>query len=262
MKICFTTALFGDPKFLDTPPKFERNPNYDYFLFTGIDEEHFDTSWDVINIKDNPNISNLSSNTRKSRYPKFMSWELLESLGKSYDVVFYCDAYVVPNTNMRRPIKSWNKIISDIMNEKTFPFMQKKHERTDVCKGGIMAECYNIKENNRDSSESIQKTINFFKNYDSDVNLQYPQYFENTVFGYKFNDKTIRDFTRKFWEIYTKEDITYRDQPLWNFLLLKYDYKPLECDYLSWKSIRRNRLGGVYFLSNKKSKTRDQSKHN
>ena len=26
----------------------------------------------------------------------------------------------------------------------------------------------------------------------------YPQYFENTVFGYKFNDKTIRDFTRKF----------------------------------------------------------------
>lgn len=262
MKICFTTALFGDPKTLDTPAKFERNPNYDYFLFTDIDEEHFDTSWDIINIKDNPNISNLSSNTRKSRYPKFMSWELLESMGKNYDVVFYCDAYVVPNTNMRRPIQSWNKITSDIMDEKTFPFMQKKHQRTDVCKGGIMAECKYIVECLRDTTESIQKTINFFQNYDPSVDLQYPQYFENTVFGYKFNDKTIRDFTRKFWEIYTKEDITYRDQPLWNFLLLKYDYKPLECDYLSWKSIRRNRLGGVYFLSNKKSKTRDQSKHN
>lgn len=260
MKICFTTALFGDPKNLDTPPKFERNPNYDYFLFTDIDEEHFDTSWDVINIKDNPNISNLSSNTRKSRYSKFMSWELLESMGKNYDVVFYCDAYVVPNTNMRRPNQSWNKIISDIMNEKTFPFMQKKHRRPEVCEGGIMTELYNIKEQNRDSVESIQKTINFFKNYDSDVNLQYPQYFENTVLGYKFNDKTIRDFTRKFWEIYTKEDITYRDQPLWNFLLLKYDYKPLECDYLSWKCIRR--LKRVYFLRNEKSKTRDQSKHN
>jgi len=262
MKICFTTALFGDPKFLDTPPKFERNPNYDYFLFTDIDEEHFDTSWDVINIKDNPNISNLSSNTRKSRYPKFMSWELLESLGKSYDVVFYCDAWVIPNTNMRRSIKSWNKIISDIMNEKTFPLVQKNHERKFVCEGGILTECDYIVNQNRDSSESIQKTINFFKNYDSDVNLQYPQYFENTTFGYKFNDKTIRDFTRKFWEIYTKEDITYRDQPLWNFLLLKYDYKPLECDYLSCKSKSRKRCRRVYFLPNFKSKTRDQSNHN
>ena len=135
MKICFTTALFGDPKFLDTPPKFKRNPNYDYFLFTDIDEEHFDTSWDIINIKNNPNISNLSSNTRKSRYPKFMSWELLESMGKNYDVVFYCDAFVVPNTNMRKPIQSWNKIISDIMNEKTFPFMQKNTNELMFVKG-------------------------------------------------------------------------------------------------------------------------------
>jgi hypothetical protein len=261
MKICFTTALFGDPKFLDTPPKFERNPNYDYFLFTDIDEEHFDTSWDVINIKDNPNISNLSSNTRKSRYPKFMSWELLESLGKSYDVVFYCDAYIIPNTNMQKPNQSWNKITSDIMNKKTFSFMQEKHRKDFVRKGGIVAECYNITKQMRDSSESIQKTINFFKNYDPSVDLQFPQYFENTVFGYKFNDKTIRDFTKKFWEIYTKEDITYRDQPLWNFLLLKYGYKPLGCHYLSWKSISRNKRRRVYFLSNEKSKTRDESKH-
>ena len=91
MKICFTTALIGDPKTLDKPAKFERNPNYDYFLFTDINEEHFDTSWDVINIKDNPNVSGLTSNVRKSRYPKFMSWELLESMGKNYDVVFYCE---------------------------------------------------------------------------------------------------------------------------------------------------------------------------
>jgi hypothetical protein len=38
MKICFTTALFGDPKTLDKPAKFERNPDYDYFLFTDINK--------------------------------------------------------------------------------------------------------------------------------------------------------------------------------------------------------------------------------
>ena len=114
----------------------------------------------------------------------------------------------------------------------------------------------------RDTTESIQKTINFFKNCDPSVDLQFPQYFVNTVFGYKFNDKTIRDFTRKFWEIYTEEDIKYRDQPLWNFLLLKYDHTPLECDYLFFEELEKNTQRSVYFLPNSKSKTRVQSSHN
>ena len=260
MKICFTTALFGDPKTLDTPPKFERNPNHDYFLFTDIDEEHFDTSWDVINIKDNPNISNLSSNTRKSRYPKFMSWELLESMGKNYDVVFYCDAWVIPNTNIANATHSWNKITSDIMNENTFPFLQKNHQWKIVREGGILSELKKIREANRESSENIKKTINFFENYDSTINLQYPQYFENTAFGYAFNSKTIRDFTRKFWEVYTTEDISIRDQPLWNFLLLKYNYIPLLNEYLTQKPPRHKKRR-VYFLGVKKSKTRNNNKH-
>ena len=43
MRICFTTALFGDIKTLDMPGVFEKNSNYDYFLFTDVDEGLLDT---------------------------------------------------------------------------------------------------------------------------------------------------------------------------------------------------------------------------
>ena len=166
MKICFTTALFGDPKTLDKPAKFERNPNYDYFLFTDIDEEHFDTSWDVINIKDNPNISNLTSNVRKSRYPKFMSWELLESLEKNYDVVFYCDAYLIPNSR-----ENWKKLAMEIKNEKEFPFTQTRHHKRKIYKHGIIAEIKSISRLKIDTKESMDKTKLFLQKIWKEANV-------------------------------------------------------------------------------------------
>lgn len=230
MKICFTTALFGDPKTLDKPAKFERNPDYDYFLFTDIDEEHFDTSWDVINIKDNLNISTLTSNVRKSRYPKFMSWELLESLGKNYDVVFYCDAYLAPYVNY-----DWYQSAYDIIYHKKdrIGFTQAHHFNENACKGGISYEMDLIIKAKRDAKQSIDATKMFFKKNDESVNLNANGYVMNTTFGYNFNDCDVRKLLSEFWKIYISENITYRDQPLWNFLLLKYGHKPIINNELS-----------------------------
>lgn len=224
MKICFTTALFGDPKTLDRPAKFERNPKYDYFLFTDIDEENFDTSWDVINIKDNPNISSLTSYVRKSRYPKFMSWELLESLGKHYDAVFYCDGYLVPNIDY-----DWVKSANDmIYHEKgKIGFAQAYHWDRNVFSGGVLSEMRAIVKSKRDTRQSMDETIKFFSMYDSSVNLKSGRYLMNTTFGYSFSDNDVRKLLSEFWKIYISENITYRDQPLWNFLILKYGYSPV-----------------------------------
>jgi hypothetical protein len=243
MKICFTTALFGDPKTLDKPAKFERNPNYDYFLFTDINEEHFDTSWDVINIKDNPNISSLTSNVRKSRYPKFMSWELLESMGKNYDVVFYCDGFYIPNFN-----KNWEKNANLILKEKKFPVLQSNHKSKKVRTGGIISELKNIKRCWRDKQEALNKTKLFFEKYDKNVNLYYPQFFENTCFGYSFKNENVRNITNEFWKIYTTEDITYRDQPLWNFLLLRHKYTPIIVNNFKTTSPKNRIKKNFYFL--------------
>jgi len=217
MKICFTTALFGNKAKVDSPARFERNSEYDYFLFTDIDKEYLDTDWDIINIKDHPKIVELTSNVRKSRYPKFMSWELLESLKKNYDVVFYCDAYFTPNIE-----KDWKELAREIKDH-NFGFTQEIHPH----KKEVLSEMERIIKVRKDSEESIDKTKSFFKTYDPTIDLALIRAYTNTTFGYDFLNEKVRKITKEFWEIYTTEDITYRDQPLWNFLIFKNGYTPL-----------------------------------
>jgi hypothetical protein len=236
MKICFTSALFCEKENLDQldkPGHFDRNKNYDYFLFTNLEPHLFDTSWDVINIGENENISNVNCNIKKSRYPKFLSWHLLESLGKKYDVVFYCDAWVVPNEK-----KDWKSLATKIKNEKTFPFAQPHHNRKVCRDGGVNAEFERILISKRDTPESIQKTKRILKTYDFSVNLDYPQYYENTCFGYKFSSDVVRNITHELWTLYLKKDVSYRDQPLWNFLLLKNKVNPIMQNDLKDNSFR------------------------
>jgi hypothetical protein len=226
MKICFVSALFCKRRKLlqlDRPTKFLRNPKYDYFMFTSLPESKLDTSWDLVNIKTNENIKTMPSYLRKSRYPKFMSWHLLESMQKKYDVVFYCDAWISPNIN-----KDWESLARRIMNEKEFPFAQTEHNKKVCREGGISAEMERILISERDTITSMNQTKVFFKNYDSSVDLNYPQYFENTCFGYAFDSEPVRKITSELWEIYKEENlVSFRDQPLWNFLLLKHGVKPI-----------------------------------
>ena len=123
MKICFISTVFGDPTTIDRPALFKKMDGCDYFLFTDHDASYFgETSWDIVNIKSNKNISEIDSNIIKSRYPKFMSWELLESMGKTYDYVFYCDTWTWPNINM-----DWDAICKKVSQNKDFPLAQSMH---------------------------------------------------------------------------------------------------------------------------------------
>lgn len=219
MKICFTTSLFGSSRGTN-PSYFERVKGADYFLFSDRHKSEFNTSWDVIDCSDFPAITNLSSDVRKSRYPKFNGFKILDSLEKSYDVIYYCDAYLNPRAD-----KDWNSITNKIPKE-GFALSQAVHPRPDVRKGGAAMEMERIVLMKKDSNEKIQKTISFFKRNYPKVDLSMPQhYFENKIFGYRPND-VVKNFLTKFWEIYSTADITHRDQPLWNVLLINKNYTP------------------------------------
>jgi hypothetical protein len=221
MKICFTTSLFGDLSTLDRPAKFNRVNNCDYILFTDSDIA-IESSWDIINVKNHPIISSVTSSIKKSRYPKFLSWEILSSIGKKYDMIYYCDSCFYPNPN-----GDWGGLSSQIVNHSGFSFIQTVHQTPDVRNGGILAEMALIIDNKRDSLESMQNTQKVFDEIDHTISLRQPQYYENTCFGFCFNDQIVRDITTEFWSIYSKPEVTYRDQPLWNFLLLKNKLTPL-----------------------------------
>lgn len=214
MKIAFVTSLFGDRG--NNPAKFERVEGCDYFLFSDRSQESFNTSWDVYNISNNSNISNLNCNIRKSRYAKFMGWELLESMGLKYDFIYYCDAHWSPLLS-----ENWRALSSNVL-KLDFPFWQDKH----LSKlRGVMDEVHMLIHYRKDSSENIEKTLSFFRSNYSDINLSVGHYFENTMFGYHPND-IVKSITKEFWETYTTKDITFRDQPLWNVLLLKNEVLP------------------------------------
>lgn len=215
MKIAFITSLFGERG--NNPAKFQRVDGYDYFLFSDRDQKDFDTNWDVYNISNNPNISNLNCNVRKSRYAKFMGWELLDFMGIEYDAIFYCDVHLNPS-----PYVNWPSISKNFVS-KPYPFLQLRHHH--CWEHGIAHECQHIIDGRRDSKDNIAKTLSFFKKEFPEVSLSAKQYFENTMFGYTPND-LVKKVTRDFWKTYTESDITFRDQPTWNLLLLKYGVIP------------------------------------
>lgn len=214
MKIVFITSLFGNG---DNPAKFQRIDGFDYFLFSDREQKTFDTSWDVHNISSNPNISNINCNIRKSRYAKFMGWELLDSIGINYDCIYYCDAHWSPRPNI-----DWLNTSNSFLSS-SYPFLQLTHP--ECHDKGIAYECEIIPVHFKDSESNMAKTLNFFQNNFPEISLSAKQYFENTIFGYYPND-LVKKVIKDFWQIYTKSDITFRDQPTWNLMLLKHGVKP------------------------------------
>lgn len=216
MKIVFITSLFGQ-RGNKPAVKFDRVKGCQYFLFADRDQEHLKTSWDVHNISNNPNVSSLKCNIRKSRYAKFMGWELLDSMGVDYDCIYYCDAHWNPKPNV-----DWVSISNAFISQ-TYPFLQLIHKVS--CNHGIAHECQHIIDCHRDSKDNIVKTLSFFREKFPEISLSAKQYFENTMFGYTPND-LVKKVTKNFWEIYRQSDITFRDQPTWNLCLLKHGETP------------------------------------
>lgn len=236
MKIAFITSLFGDHH--RHPSKFKRVDGYDYFLFSDRDQKDLDTDWDVYNISNNPNISNLNCNVKKSRYAKFMGWELLDSMGVDYDCIYYCDAHFNPKFNA-----NW-VFISNSFISKPYPFLQVKHKAS--YNHGIAHECQLIIKGRKDSKDNIVKTLSFFKEKYPEISLSASQYFENTMFGYTPSD-LVKKITTNFWEIYTQSDVTFRDQPTWNLCLLKHKVIPQTQPNLRNKFKKRGSYGEVRY---------------
>lgn len=212
MKICFVTSLFGDSYQIgDKPGVFDKNENYDYYLFTNYEPMNFNTSWDVINIKDLN--KSIESNIIKSRYPKFMCWKLLEDvIKKHYDVVVYCDCYLTPNIQV-----DWDNIGQQILGHPS-GLLHQIHVRDAYQELDVIVKA------RKDSEIRKNKTLDFFRKN------EFPErqiMSENCVFGYNPNNEKLRRAFSYFWEKYSKYDTSHRDQPLWSFTLWKYDIKPL-----------------------------------
>jgi len=215
MKICFITSLYSDnSNNLEKPGKFTKDNRYDYYLFTNISRKKFNTSWIVINYL----IPEVDNYVRKSRYVKFMIWKYFQQLDINYDIIFYCDAFLRPNLD--ECTKYFNKI-----NLYNFGIYQIYHH-INGGKGGIIQECNRIIVTGKVSKDEVKKGIENLKKIDSNVNLESNYLFENTFFGYNPKNFITTSFFEQFWNYYVTNKYTIRDQPLYNFLLIKNNIIP------------------------------------
>ena len=256
--ICFITSLFSSySDYVDKPGYFNRfcdcnNNNKlecDYFLFTNLDSSLFNTSWTIINIPfDSSKFKNL---VVLSRYPKFMLWKIMEDYKEyfeyTYDIVVYCDAFLSPSdeydwsriynffidSRLKKLDKNFDKNLVknlDRMNNQ-LNFIQSKHHYKKIREGGIVEDAKMIISSNKDNFLRVAKTLKFFKdNGYGGVWLKRNGYVENTVFCYDLFCLKTRKFLQDFWNLYTIKEFTYRDQIIWNYLLIKQNKKVIIFD--------------------------------
>ena len=215
ISICFLSTMMADSiAEADELAVFEKHPDYDYVLLTNLNPEDFNTSWDVIRIDDGY-VDKYRKNITRSRFPKFMGWHYLkEKLNKDYDVIFYCDAIKIPKKKT-----NWIKIANSILSSDS-GIIQQPH----VKGRNIYDECDLIAKCRKDSLENANKTKSFFK--ENNVPIDIPM-MRNTCFGYDPKNEKLQNAFQKFWDLYSEEKLTHRDQPLWGYISWKYDIDPI-----------------------------------
>lgn len=236
MKICFVTTYIGPKDLADISDNFQRVDDCDYLLFTNLNDFKLERGWDVIPIDLNE-FHYLNSAIKISRYFKFMVHEYLKKIGRDYDFVFYCDSHKYPQDTI-----NWTELCN-ILNTNDTGIMQYNHE----CLGPNM--CVNkeidcIVDCGKDTKKNMQATREYLKEIDSNVDMNQPQYFENSIIVFHLKNENAINQCNEFWKYYVNCP-TYRDQPLWNFLYLKNNKKPyvenkLEQMYVSKNRIMRN----------------------
>jgi len=206
-RICFVSVYIGNKEHKEISYKLERNDLYDYLFFTNLDKKDFKgVEWEIIkiNVNDFPGLNNV----KISRYFKFMSYKYIrESLGRDYDIILYCDCYLYPKYKAK-----WEKIIKGIDD---YGILQYIHP-TKKC---VAKELEGICKNGKDTYDNMKRTELYLGGIDGKIDLKEDGlFFENTVIGFNIRSEDVIKYLEEFW-FYYKDCPTYRDQPLWNFLL-------------------------------------------
>ena len=225
MNVCFITTLISNPDSdMDSPGRFKKFADYDFFLFTNLSKDKLKDvkGWTVMYIDDASlniyakieDLSDPRNNIFKSRYVKFMGWDYLKTISsKKYDVIYYCDTCYVPNLKI-----DWKKYNNKIINSKS-GILQKLHPK-NICP---IKECDNIFRSKKDSKHAMSKLKTFLRN----MGCINKPIMENTSFGYNPNNQKITNAFQDFWDVYTEKKISYRDQPLWGYISQKHNINPV-----------------------------------
>ena len=85
------------------------------------------------------------------------------------------------------------------------------------------------------SQALADKTIAWLRNQ-SDYNPG-SRVYKNAVFGYDPFNARIQKLTKRFWAEYSKEELSYRDQPFWSYFLSSEGMSPIPFPLISIRMV-------------------------
>jgi len=227
-EVCFVTAVYGtDPEFADHPPDVasqrDANPTFRYFAFTNMPDLEAEGWTKIITTAAQHANSNTAiqipqhyrRSITKSRWPKFMGWQHPEIA--RCQAVFYMDGFCGPKSKHSQRYKNLARTI----HLSKYGIAQNKHDKG----GGAFQEFDRILHSNKDVRDNVEASKRWMQ-AQPDFNANCTLY-ANHYIGYDPNSVHWQQATTFFWDRYSQELDSWRDQPLWCYALDRLGIEPI-----------------------------------
>ena len=251
LDICFITCVYA--KWASHADKLQNvsiryntpeNSDFHFFAYTNLPGlQPHRNGWTKI-VKTHPQYQRYIT---QSRWPKFLAWQedplaltqnrtTLNSVTTSNtgcDVIFYLDSigHLIGSPD------EFRQMAYDIYNSEV-GLAQYPHKGG----GGAFGEFRRIEVFKKDLPENIQASKQWL--------LQQPDFrpynctlFENRYFGYRPSSPQFKKASKFLWQHYSKEQDSWRDQPLWCYVLDKYNITPMPLRHQRLFKIMTWRMG-------------------
>jgi hypothetical protein len=240
--ICFVSSIFGESEGdMDRPGDFSnftlgptssfsllrrwgKKPTFKFFLFTNLDGLAA-PGWTKI-VKDYDDLPYRRYITR-SRWGKFLGWK--EPTLKPCGVIFYFDGHFEPDPTVRDRFAD----MADRIRRSPYGLAQVKHRKSKTA----LQEFDSILKSTKDIPRNIEASIRWFASqpdFKNNCTL-----YENSYFGYDPNNARFQEASEFFWDRYSLELDSWRDQPLWCYTLEHFHLRPILHDPIFRKNVRR-----------------------
>jgi hypothetical protein len=193
-----------------------------FFLFTNLSNLTA-PGWSTIIKNDFPYRRYIT----RSRYGKFMGWK--EPSLEGCQVIYYFDGHFEPDpsqweqfTTMARKIKQSQYGLAQVPHPKSTTALQ---------------EFDSILHSKKDIPRNVEASIRWF--YSRSDFYNNCTLYANFYFGYDPTNTYLRTATQFFWDRYSLEYDSWRDQPLWCYTLHHFHITPIVHDPIFYKNIDR-----------------------
>ena len=219
-QICFVTSLFSDnPKLIEREGPYpvanytNSHSAFRYYYFTNVDPEGLPSNgWEIIQLQN----MNFDRYITQSRWPKFMGFRHRKL--QSCKAIIYSDANRPPKD---LEYAEWKGLVEKVLESKD-GIMQDRRPSKET----IFDEMHSIVARDKDIAANIDASKKWFLDQD-DFHNDAPGWWNMALIMDPSNAR-LQELLTTLWAHYSQELGSWRDQPLWRYLVDKLDMEPLD----------------------------------